>query len=59
MMMMCGGKGLIQSVVTGPGLVVIQSMPKEVVAAHVLPPKNNSGGGGGGEGGGGGGGGGD
>jgi len=56
LMMMCGGNGLIVAVATGPGLFIMQSMPKEVVARMVMPA-GGGGGGGGGDGGGGGGGG--
>eukprot|EP00283_Hemiselmis_rufescens_P026719 CAMPEP_0173437144 /NCGR_PEP_ID=MMETSP1357-20121228/17869_1 /TAXON_ID=77926 /ORGANISM="Hemiselmis rufescens, Strain PCC563" /LENGTH=297 /DNA_ID=CAMNT_0014402307 /DNA_START=182 /DNA_END=1071 /DNA_ORIENTATION=+ len=37
LMMCCGGNGLLVSQVTGPGLIVIQSMPKEVVASKIMP----------------------
>mmetsp|Transcript_25199 Transcript_25199/g.60636 ORF Transcript_25199/g.60636 Transcript_25199/m.60636 type:complete len:423 (+) Transcript_25199:1534-2802(+) len=48
LMMLCGGNGLLVSEVTGPGLVVIQSMPKEVVASRIFPKGGDGGGGGGG-----------
>lgn len=53
-MMCCGGEGYFNTMLTGPGLVVLQSMSFNKYRAAVQPPQQGNGGGGedGGEGGG-------
>jgi len=53
-----GGKGVFNTELTGPGLIIFQSMPPDKAAAAYFPKGGGGGGGGGGDGGGGGGGGG-
>lgn len=50
----CGGKGVFNTELTGPGLIIFQSMPLEKMASAFVPAQGG-GGGGGGDGGGGGG----
>jgi len=52
--MCCGGEGLFNTTLTGPGLVMLHSMPFQKYRAAVAPPQGDGGGGGGGDGGGGG-----
>ncbi|EGD80130.1 hypothetical protein PTSG_10404 [Salpingoeca rosetta] len=47
LMCCCGGEGLFNSVLTGPGTVVLQSMPIEKIAAALVARGGNNGGGGG------------
>lgn len=47
LMCCCGGEGLFNSVLTGPGIVVLQSMPIEKIAAALAFRSGGSGGGGG------------
>ncbi len=40
--MCCGGEGLFNTLLTGPGLVIVQSMSKERLRAAINYPASNS-----------------